>query len=68
MAAAYQLLTSVNTKGSCMWDCFREGSMMGWGMMTGMGLIWILLVLLLLLGVAALVKYLVSSKRDDVQR
>jgi hypothetical protein len=32
--------------------------MMGGGMMWGMGLIWLLLVILLGLGIAALVKYL----------
>lgn len=34
---------------------------MGW-MMGGMGLIWILIVLLLVLGAAALIKYLRSSR------
>jgi hypothetical protein len=33
------------------------------GMMWGMGLIWLLVVLLLVLGVAALVKYLLGGKR-----
>ena len=42
--------------------------MMGWGMMTGMGLIWILIVLLLILSAAALIKYLVSGRRDDAGR
>jgi hypothetical protein len=31
------------------------------GMMSGMGLIWLLVVLILVLGVAALVKYLFSK-------
>jgi hypothetical protein len=31
--------------------------MMGW-MMTGMGLVWLLVVVLLVVGIAALVKYL----------
>jgi len=35
----------------------------GWAMGSGMGLIWILILVLLVLGVAALVKYL-FSKRD----
>jgi hypothetical protein len=33
------------------------------GMMWGMGLVWLLVVLLLVLGVAALVKYLFGGKR-----
>ena len=33
------------------------GSMTGW-MMGGMGLVWILTIIVLLLGIAALVKYL----------
>ena len=33
--------------------------MMGW-MMGGMGLVWILLVIFLLLGIAAFVKYLIK--------
>lgn len=41
--------------------------MMGGGMMWAMGLVWLLVVLLLLLGVAALVKYLFFSggRRHD---
>lgn len=35
---------------------------MGSGMLWGMGLVWILVVLLLILGIAALVKYLFFSK------
>ena len=35
--------------------------MAGW-MMAGMGLVWILVVLVLVLGAAALVKYLFSGK------
>ena len=34
---------------------------MGW-MMGGMGLVWILVILVLILGVAGLVKYLFSAK------
>jgi hypothetical protein len=34
---------------------------MGW-MMGGMGLVWILVILVLILGVAGLVKYLLSAK------
>jgi len=34
-----------------------------WGMWSGMGLIWILILVVLILGIAALVKYL-FSKRD----
>ena len=37
--------------------------MMGGGMMWGMGLIGLLVVVVLLLGAAALVKYLLFSKR-----
>lgn len=51
-----------------MWNCFSDGSMMGWGMMAGMGLIWILIALLLILSAAALIKYLFSSRRDDARR
>jgi hypothetical protein len=37
--------------------------MMGMGgMMWGMGLVWLLVVILLVLGIAALVKYLFSGK------
>jgi hypothetical protein len=34
---------------------------MGW-MMGGMGLVWVLVILVLILGAAALVKYLLSAK------
>jgi hypothetical protein len=37
----------------------HDGGMMG-GMMWGMGLVWLLFIILLLLGIAALVKYLFS--------
>jgi len=36
--------------------------MMGGGMMWGMGLWWILVVILLILGIAALAKYLFSRR------
>jgi hypothetical protein len=36
---------------------------MGWGMGWGMGLIGLLVVILLVLGIAALVKYLFSSRK-----
>jgi len=36
--------------------------MMGGGMMWVMGLVWILVILLLVLGIAALVKYLFFSR------
>ena len=36
---------------------------MGW-MMVGMGLLWLLVVVVLVLAAAALVKYLVSTRRD----
>ena len=36
--------------------------MMGSGMMWAMGLVWLLVILFLVLGVAALVKYLFSSR------
>ena len=36
--------------------------MMGGGMMWGMGLLWLLVVIVLVLGAAALVKYLFFSK------
>lgn len=36
--------------------------MMGGGMMWGMGLIWLLVILVLVLGAAALAKYLFSKK------
>ena len=38
-------------------------SMMSWPMMLGMGLLWLLVVLALLLAVAALVKYLVRERQ-----
>lgn len=41
-----------------------NGEMMDGGMMWGMGLIWILVVVVLILAAAALVKYLFSG-RDD---
>lgn len=39
------------------------GMMMGWPMMLGMGLIWLLVLLVLILGAAALVKYLMGGSR-----
>lgn len=39
-----------------------DGMMGGGWMMLGMGVIWLLVVVLLVLGVAALVKYLVSGR------
>jgi hypothetical protein len=36
--------------------------MMGGGMMWAMGLVWLLVILFLVLGIAALVKYLFFSK------
>ncbi len=36
--------------------------MMGGGMMWGIGLVWLLLIVLLVLGIAALVKYLRSGR------
>lgn len=44
------------------------GNMMGWGgggamMMVGMSLVWLLTIILLVLGIAALVKYLRSGPR-----
>lgn len=38
--------------------------MMGGSMMWGMGLAWLLVVVLLVLGIAALIKYLFFNKRD----
>jgi hypothetical protein len=38
--------------------------MMGGGMMWGMGLLWLLLLVLLILGIAALVKYLFGRRRE----
>jgi hypothetical protein len=40
----------------------HDGGMMGW-MMWGTGLVWLLLIILLVLGVAALAKYLFSRRR-----
>ena len=37
--------------------------MMGGGMMWGMGLLWILAIVVLILAIAALVKYLFFSRR-----
>jgi hypothetical protein len=40
----------------------------GWimpGMMWGMGLLWLLLVIVLALAAAALVKYLLSNRRNE---
>ena len=39
--------------------------MMGGGMMWGMGLIGVLLVIILVLGIAALIKYLFFDRRVD---
>lgn len=36
---------------------------MGWGMGWGMGVLWFLVLILLILGIAALVKYLFSSSK-----
>ena len=36
---------------------------MSWGMGWGMGALWILVLILLVLGIAALVKYLFSSSK-----
>lgn len=38
--------------------------MMSGGMMWGMGLVWVLVVIVLILAAAALVKYLLSGRRD----
>lgn len=35
-----------------------DGYTMGWGMMFGMSIFWILILLLLVLAIAALIKYL----------
>ena len=43
-----------------------NGSGMGW-MMTGMGLVWLLFVVVLALGVAALVKYLFFSGKGGTR-
>jgi hypothetical protein len=40
-----------------------NGMMEGGSMMWGMGLIWLLVIVLLVLGVAALVKYLFFNKK-----
>ena len=40
-----------------------DGMMGGW-MMWGMGLGWLLILLLVVLGIAALIKYLFFDKRD----
>ena len=39
--------------------------MMGGGMMWGMGFAWLLVVIVLILSVAALIKYLFSGRRGD---
>lgn len=36
--------------------------MMGTGMMAGMGLVWLLAIIALVLGIAALTKYLLSGR------
>lgn len=36
---------------------------LGWGMIWDMGLIWLLVVVLLVLGIAALIKYLMGGRR-----
>jgi hypothetical protein len=41
---------------------FMMNDMMGGGMMWGMGLIWLLVAIVLILGIAALVKYLFFAK------
>jgi hypothetical protein len=43
------------------------GTMWDWvgGMMVGMGLVWLLVLAVLLLGAAALVKYLFSNRRNS---
>ena len=40
-----------------------NGDMMGGGMMWGMGLFWLLAIIVLVLGAAALIKYLFFSGR-----
>ena len=40
------------------------GQESGWMMMVGMGLVWLLIVVTLLLAIAALVKYLRSDRHD----
>ena len=39
-------------------------SMMGWPMMIGMGLFWLLVLLVLALAASALVKYLMGGRRS----
>lgn len=39
-----------------------DGGACGWGMMAGMGLVFILLIVALVLGIGALIKYLFSRK------
>jgi hypothetical protein len=39
------------------------GDMMGGGMMWGMGLLWLLLLVLVVLGIAALAKYIFGGRR-----
>ena len=41
-----------------------QDMMVGSGMMWGMGLVWLLVILALVLGIAALVKYLFFGKSD----
>lgn len=40
------------------------GGMMGWPMMLGMGIFWVLVLLVLVLAAAALIKYLMSGRRS----
>jgi hypothetical protein len=42
---------------------WSHGAAEGGGMMWGMGLIWLLVVVLLVLAIAALAKYLFTSRR-----
>jgi hypothetical protein len=37
--------------------------MMGGGMMWGMGIVWVLLTIILVLGIAALLKYIFGGRR-----
>lgn len=39
-----------------------EGGTCSWGMMAGMGLVFILVIVALVLGIGALIKYLFSKK------
>lgn len=39
-------------------------SMMSWPMMVGMGLFWVLVLLVLVLAAVALIKYLMSGRRS----